>query len=88
VPFLIVEREWKATNTPSMPTISPNTSNQKFEITILFNIVESSGNYIFDKGHLCLGGLFGSHGRNARINFTEGSFNWKLKVLVQFLSVK
>jgi hypothetical protein len=49
VPFLIVESDWKATNAPSKPTISPNTSNQNFEIAILFNVVESSGNYIFEQ---------------------------------------
>jgi hypothetical protein len=47
--FLIVESDWKATNTPSMPSSSPNTSNLIFEIAILFNAVESSGNYIFEQ---------------------------------------
>ena len=28
--------------------MSPNTSNQNFEIAILFNVVERSGNYIFE----------------------------------------
>jgi hypothetical protein len=32
-----------------MPSISSNTSNQNFEIAILINAVESSGNYIFQK---------------------------------------
>jgi hypothetical protein len=45
--LLIVESDSKATDTPSTPTISPNTSNQNFDIAILFNVVESSGNYIF-----------------------------------------
>jgi hypothetical protein len=40
MPFLIVKRDWKATNTPSTPTISPNTSNENFEIAILFSIVD------------------------------------------------
>jgi hypothetical protein len=31
-----------------MPTISPNTSNQNFEIAISFNLVESSENWIFE----------------------------------------
>jgi hypothetical protein len=48
VPFLIVESDWSATNPPSMPTISQNTSCQNFEIAILFNAVERSGNYIFE----------------------------------------
>ena len=50
VPFLIVESDWKATSTPSTPTISPNTSKQNFEIPILFNAFESSGNYTFEQG--------------------------------------
>jgi hypothetical protein len=40
VPFLIVESDWKVTNTPSMPTISRKTSNQNFEIAILFSVVD------------------------------------------------
>ena len=48
MPFLIVESDWRATNLPLTPTISPNTSNQNFEIAILFNVVESSGNYVFE----------------------------------------
>ena len=37
---------------------------------------------------LCPGGIYGSYGGDARINIKEGSFDWKLKVLVHFLSVK
>jgi hypothetical protein len=33
---------------PVMPTISPNTSNKNFEIGILFNVVENSGNFVFE----------------------------------------
>jgi hypothetical protein len=33
---------------PLTPTISPNKSNQNFEIAILFNLVERSGNYVFE----------------------------------------
>jgi hypothetical protein len=40
VPFSIVESDWKATNTLSTPTISKNTPNQNFEITILFSVVD------------------------------------------------
>jgi hypothetical protein len=40
VPFLIVESDGKATNTPFTPTISPNTSNQNFEIAILFSVAD------------------------------------------------
>ena len=32
--------------------------------------------------------MYGSYERDARINFIEGSFDWKLKVLVHFLRVK
>jgi hypothetical protein len=48
VPFTITESDWKATNTLSTPTISPNISNQNFEIAILFNVVERSRNYVFE----------------------------------------
>jgi hypothetical protein len=37
---------------------------------------------------LCPEGLFGSIKRDASINFIEGSFDWKLKVLIHFLRVK
>ena len=47
MPFLIVESEWRVINPPLTPTISPNTFNQSLEIAILFNVVESSGNYVF-----------------------------------------
>ena len=39
VSFLIVEIDWRITNTPLTSTISPNTSDQNFEIAILFDIV-------------------------------------------------
>jgi hypothetical protein len=48
VPFLIVESDWVESSPPFTPTISPNTSNQNFEIAILFNVVEWSGNYVFE----------------------------------------
>jgi hypothetical protein len=44
LPFLIVESDWRATNAPFTPAISPDTFNQNFEIAILFNVVESSRN--------------------------------------------
>ena len=47
--LLIVESDSKATDTPSTPTISPNTSDQDFGIAILFNVAESSGNYMFEQ---------------------------------------
>jgi hypothetical protein len=37
---------------------------------------------------LCLGGIYGCYGRDACIKFIEGSFDWKLKVLIHFLRVK
>jgi hypothetical protein len=48
VPSLIVESDWRTSNPPLTPTISPNTSNQNFEIAILFNVVERSRNYVFE----------------------------------------
>ena len=42
VPFLIVENHWWATNPPPTPTISPNISNQNFEIAVLFKAIERS----------------------------------------------
>ena len=33
---------------PLTPTISPNTFNESFEIAILFNVDEFSGNYVLD----------------------------------------
>ena len=47
LPFLIVKSEWRVINLPFMTTISPNTFNQSLETAIFFNVVESSGNYIF-----------------------------------------
>ena len=48
MPFLIVESDWRATNPYLMPTFPPITSNQNFKIAISFNVVESSGNYVFE----------------------------------------
>jgi hypothetical protein len=48
VPFLLVESDWRATNPRFTPTISPNISNQNFEIAILFSVVQRSGNYVFE----------------------------------------
>ena len=36
---------------------------------------------------LCPGGKYGSYGKDTCINFREGSLNWKVRALVQFLSV-
>ena len=37
---------------------------------------------------LCPGVVSGSYERDARINFGEGSFEWKLKALVHFIRLK
>jgi hypothetical protein len=44
--LLIIETDCRIVNTPLIPTISPNTSNQNFEIAILFDVVKKSGNYV------------------------------------------
>jgi hypothetical protein len=44
VPFLIVESDWGATDHPLTPIFSQKTSNENFEIALLFNVVENSGN--------------------------------------------
>jgi hypothetical protein len=46
VAFLIVKSDWGATNPTLTPTISPNTSNQNFEIAILLNVVERYGIFV------------------------------------------
>jgi hypothetical protein len=44
----MVKSDCRKTNIPPTPTISPKTSNKNLEIAILFNVVEKSGNYIFE----------------------------------------
>jgi hypothetical protein len=44
----MVKSDWSITNTSLTPTISPNTSNQNFEIVILFNVIKKSGNVFAD----------------------------------------
>ena len=39
VSFLIVKSDWRATSPPT-PIIPPNTSNQTFEIAILFSVAD------------------------------------------------
>jgi hypothetical protein len=48
VPFLIVKSDWKKTDNPQTPTISPKTSNKNFQIAILFKVVEKTRNYAFE----------------------------------------
>ena len=38
--FLIVESDWRGTSPSPTPIILPNTSNQNFEIAILFSVVD------------------------------------------------
>jgi hypothetical protein len=47
----LFETDWRTSNLPLTPTISPYTSNQNFEIAIFFNVVESSGYYFFEDDH-------------------------------------
>jgi hypothetical protein len=51
LPFLIFEKNWEATNIPTTPTSSPNTSNQNFEMTILFSVVDFQTEIMFWRGH-------------------------------------
>ena len=51
VPFLIVKNDSTETNHPPTPTISSNTANKYFDIAILFNRTERSGNYVFEDGN-------------------------------------
>ena len=46
--YSIVERGYRATDPHSRPTISPNTSNQNFEIAILLSTVKRSKNHVFE----------------------------------------
>ena len=86
--------------TPS-PALSPsNTSDKIFEMTILLKIVQRSflkktlGSTHTPPGpggrlsKFCPGGIYGSYRRDTHINLREGSFDWKLKVLVRFLRIK
>jgi hypothetical protein len=98
VPFLTVEREWKAANRPLTLTIFPNTSNHNLETANLFNVVESSGNYVFedDEPLRAPRAKVVSYALRAYKvfidsvvgNFKRGSFNWKLRGLVPFLIVE
>jgi len=45
--FLVVKSDRRATNPSPTPTIFPETSNQNFEIAILFNVNGRSRNYVF-----------------------------------------
>ena len=100
VPFLIVDSDWSINNTPLTPTISPNTSNQNFEIAILFEAVKKFGNYVFedDTPPTALRARVISYALGAYKLFffrkrycsklKNESFDWKLKRLVPFLIVE
>ena len=53
----------------------------------MLKIVQKSDNKTLGS-KLNPGLIYGSYGRDARINFREGSFDWKLKGLVHILRVK
>jgi hypothetical protein len=57
------------TNAPLTATVSPNTFNQNFEISILLNVVES---YILGAYKVCIENYFR--------NFKKGSFDWEFKL--------
>jgi hypothetical protein len=46
LPFLIVEIDRR--ENPPTPIISPNIPDQRFDMAILFNVVERPGNYVFE----------------------------------------
>jgi hypothetical protein len=69
--FLIGTSDWRTTNSPPTPVISPNTFNQNFEITIFFNIVGRSGNYVFEGEPHPLRTRFVSHALGAFKVFIE-----------------
>ena len=90
---------WSEGNLPPPPCpFSPNASDKPFEIAILSKIVERSDEKLWcrhtprgPRGRRCKlrpGGIYGSYGRDTRRNLRQGSFCWKLKVLVHFLRVK
>jgi hypothetical protein len=99
VHILRVKRDRRATNLPLHALFSSNPSDANFGSVIFLNIVQRSDNknsgvqttpQVPEGRHckLCPGTVCGSHERDARINFTEGSFGWKLKVVVHFLRKK
>ena len=46
--LLIFESDWRATSPPPWSTIPSNISSQNFESSILFNVVEKSGSFVFE----------------------------------------
>jgi len=76
---------------PHTPS-SPNATDKYFDIAILLKIVQRSYNKNFRFNDrcckLCPGGIYGFYGREAPIDFKEGSFDWKLKILFYFLKFK
>jgi len=45
--FFSEQKEWRTTDSPPTPIFSPKFYDQKFEIAILFSIVERANNYVF-----------------------------------------
>jgi len=48
VPFLSDQKDWRASRPPQLSLFPPESSDQNFERTILFNIVEKLNNYAFE----------------------------------------
>ena len=73
MPFLIVESDWRATSPPT-PIIFPDTSNQNFEIAILFSVVDFQIEIFFCGGQspTTLGARVLSYALEAYKAFIEG----------------
>ena len=77
----MINRRWQLTPLPR-PQFS-NIFNQNFEIVILFNVVETSGNYVFEDDNPPIAlrervvsyalEIFGLYRKRDRINFGGGS---------------
>jgi hypothetical protein len=84
---MCLEQIWE----PHPHTLFPPNPSGKILITILLKILQCQHNPPGPRDRhcmLCPGGIYGSYGRDACINFREGSFDWKLKVLAHFSRVK
>ena len=76
MPFLIVESDWKVTNTASALTISRNTSNQNFEIAILFSVFD------FQIENMILGGHSPTTPRARVLSYALGAYKVFIKGVV------
>ena len=100
MPFLIVESDRRSnTPPPFTPFIFPNTSDQYFyfDVVILFNVVEGSGNYVFEnytppprapKAEIVSCVLWAFYRKRCRRKFKKFSFDCKLRGLMPFLMVE